>query len=271
MSSVSKKDEDFLCINKQAWNNKVPYHLSSSFYDNDSFKKGKSSMKAPELALLEDIQDKSILHLQCHFGQDSISLSRMGAIVTGVDFSDVAISEAKKLANLCGQSTDFIESDVYAYNNKGNEKFDIVFTSYGTIGWLHDLKLWAQTIVRSMNSRGKFVMVDFHPFVWTYDDEMNKPTYDYFNTQTIIETTEGTYADRSAPLKDLTCSWNHSLSDILQALIDSGLQIEQFKEYPYSSFNCFSNLKEIATDQFVFRHLEAQIPMMYGIKASLKN
>ena len=264
---MSKKVEDFLIINKKAWNNKVPYHLSSKFYDNDSFINGKSSLNAPELTLLGEIKDQSILHLQCHFGQDSISLSRHGATVTGVDFSNVAIAEAKMLATLCNQSTNFIESDVYAFNKKGKEKFDVVFTSYGTIGWLHDLKSWAQTVARSLKTGGSFVMVDFHPFVWTFDDEMSKPSYDYFNTEAIIETTNGTYADRSAPLNDLTYSWNHSLGDILQALIDSGLQIEQFKEYPYSSYNCFSNLKEIAPNQFVFAHIQPQIPMMYGIKA----
>ena len=263
-------NKDYVHWNKKAWNNKVPYHLSSKFYENNAFVKGKSSLKAPELALLGNVQDKSILHLQCHFGQDSVSLSRLGAIkVLGVDFSDKAINEAKKLAELCEQSTRFTDSDVYSFNPAGEQKFDIVFTSYGTIGWLPDLTLWAQTISRSLNNNGTFVMVDFHPFVWTFDDDMRMPTYDYFNTEAIIETTNGTYADRSAPLEDTTYSWNHSLADILQALIDAGLQLEQFKEYPYSSYNCFSNLKEIARDQFVFAHLEVQVPMMYGIRAKL--
>lgn len=262
-----KNTNEYLEINKTAWNNKVPYHIASTFYDNEQFIKGKTSLKEAELCLLGPVEGLKIAHLQCHFGQDSISLSRIGAIVTGVDFSNEAIEQARILALKCGQSTHFVEDDVYSFNKNGSQKYDLVFTSYGTIGWLPELNSWAKTISRSLRKGGRFVMVDFHPFVWTFDDEMRHIAYDYFNTQTIIETTNGTYADRHAPLFDETHSWNHTISDILQALIKNNLKITNFLEYPYSSYDCFTNLKKVSEDKFVFNHIEAKIPMMYGIEA----
>ena len=130
---------DYLEINRQAWNNKIDTHLKSAFYDLDSFLQGKSSLNDIELKLLGDVKGKSILHLQCHFGQDSISLSRLGAEVTGVDLADKAIASAKEIASKTNSTTKFICCDIYDLPNHLDEQFDIVFTSYGTIGWLPDL------------------------------------------------------------------------------------------------------------------------------------
>lgn len=132
--------ENYLEINKKSWNAKVEPHLKSDFYFVNEFLQGRTSLNSIELELLGDVKDKTILHLQCHFGQDSISLSRMGAKVTGIDLSDKAIEAAKDLAKQCDTNTEFICSDVYELPNILNQKFDIVFTSYGTIGWLPRLK-----------------------------------------------------------------------------------------------------------------------------------
>ncbi len=131
--------EDYIKINKQTWNNKTEVHVASDFYDNDNFLKGKSTLNSIELNLLGDLKDKKILHLQCHFGQDSLSLSRMGAKVTGVDLSNKAIEKAEELNQLLNLNAKFICCNIYDLPNYLNEKFDIVFTSYGTIGWLPDL------------------------------------------------------------------------------------------------------------------------------------
>ena len=144
--------DNYLETNRKAWNSKVPVHLSSSFYYVEEFKKGKSSLNEIELALLEEVKSKSILHLQCHFGQDSLSLSRMGAMVTGVDFSDIAINTARSLALELNLDAEFIESDVYALPEKLDKQFDIVFTSYGTIGWLPDLNKWAAVIANFLKA-----------------------------------------------------------------------------------------------------------------------
>ena len=134
---------DYIKINKQTWNNKTDIHIDSDFYDVKSFLEGKSTLNQIELALLGNLSDTKILHLQCHFGQDSLSLSRMGAKVVGVDFSDKAIEKAKAFNTKLGLDAVFICCDVYDIPTHLDEQFDIVFTSYGTIGWLPDLDKWA--------------------------------------------------------------------------------------------------------------------------------
>src|SRR5436189_4993553 len=130
---------DYVELNRRAWNMRTTYHVQSSFYHVKEFTKGESSLNAIELALLGDIKGKSILHLQCHFGQDSLSLARMGAKVTGVDLSDKSIEKAKELNKQLDLDADFICCNIYDLPNHLTKEFDIVFTSYGTIGWLPDL------------------------------------------------------------------------------------------------------------------------------------
>jgi 2-polyprenyl-3-methyl-5-hydroxy-6-metoxy-1,4-benzoquinol methylase len=139
-------EENYIEINRQSWNNRTEVHLKSEFYDLAGFLNGKTSLNEIELNLLGDITGKTILHLQCHFGQDTISLSRLGANVTGVDFAEKAIESAKQLAKDTNSNTKFICCDIYDLSNHIDEKFDIVFTSYGTIGWLPDLDKWAKII-----------------------------------------------------------------------------------------------------------------------------
>jgi len=262
-----KNNIDFLSLNKKAWDNKVPYHIASSFYGNVEFIKGKSSLKHVEIELLNRLQvnGKKVLHLQCHFGQDSISLARMGGVVTAVDFSKMAIEKARELAEECAVKVNFIEENVLTFNPFGDALFDVVFTSYGTIGWFPDLKSWAAVVSRSMKTGGTFVMVDFHPFVWTFDDEIKFLAYDYFQAEPIVEVTNGTYADRTAPLSDTIATWNHGMAEIITALVDAGLIVKEFKEYDYSPYDCFSNLREDEDERFRFAHLQVRIPMLYSL------
>ena len=108
-------------------------------------------------------------------------------------------------------------------------------------------------------------MVDFHPFVWTFDNDMKYIQYDYFNSEPIEEEIEGSYADRNAPIKTKTISWNHGIGEILNTLIQAGISIQEFSEMDYSPFECFSNLKKLDEDKFVFSNIEPAIPMIYRI------
>ena len=256
---------NYLKINQKAWNDKTLVHLTSDFYDQTTFLEGKNSLKKPELDVLGDVRGKRILHLQCHFGQDTLSLARMGAIVTGLDFSNVAIENAVKINDQLGLNASFICADVYSLPDDLISQFDIVFTSYGTIGWLPELASWAETIKKALVPGGKFIMVDFHPFIWTFDNDVQKIEYDYFNSEPIIEEIEGTYADRNAPIKTQTISWNHGIGEILNTLIQAGISIQEFSEMDYSPFNCFANMKKIAEDKFIFDHIPQAIPMIYRI------
>jgi ubiquinone/menaquinone biosynthesis C-methylase UbiE len=260
--------DDYILHNKQSWNNRVETHLQSDFYDNDSFLHGKSSLKEIELALLGDISGKSILHLQCHFGQDTISLSRLGAHAVGIDFSDKAIDTASEMAKSLKIDTRFICCDIYELPQYLDEQFDIVFTSYGTIGWLPDIDRWAKIVSRFLKPSGKFVFVEFHPFIWMYDDHFETVFYNYFNTIPIIEEVTGTYADKNASLESKTVSWNHDLSEVIQSLINNGLSIDHFQEYNYTPYNCFNGLEEIEPGKFRISKFGEKIPMVYSLVAT---
>ena len=164
------EQEDYLVKNKAAWNAKTAVHIDSDFYDMPAFMGGETSLKSLELGLLGDVKGKRILHLQCHFGQDSLSLARMGASVVGVDLSDAAIEKARELAAELQLDATFVNCDIYSLKEHLQGEFDLVFTSYGTIGWLPDLNRWAAIVEHYLKPGGSFVMVDFHPVVWMFDN-----------------------------------------------------------------------------------------------------
>ncbi len=257
-------------LNKISWNQRTLAHIDSDFYDNESFKQGRNSLNEIELDLLGDISGKSVLHLQCHFGQDTISLTRLGASATGVDLSDTAIEKAEELAGDTNSSAQFVCSDIYDLPNHLSGQFDIVFTSYGTIGWLPDMDQWAGVIDHFLAPGGQFLIVDFHPFVWTFDDDFKKIGYNYFNVEPIHETQEGTYADREAEMTIEYVGWNHPTSEVLNALIGKGLTIRGFHEYNYSPYNCFRHTEEFEPGKFRIKHFGDKFPMVFAVDA-IKN
>lgn len=180
-------EKEYKQINKESWNKRVELHLPSEFYKMDEFLEGATSLKEIELDLLGDVSGKKILHLQCHFGQDSLSLARMGAKVTGVDISDTAIYEARKLNEQLGLDAEFICCDIYDLPSHLNDEFDIVFTSYGTIIWLPDLDKWASVVHRFLRPKGQFIFVDFHPIVEMCNADFTEVQYGYFNEQAFEE------------------------------------------------------------------------------------
>jgi SAM-dependent methyltransferase len=272
MSMPEKKPEqNYIDINRESWNNRTEIHVKSAFYDLDGFLKGNSSLNDIELSLLGDIKGKTVLHLQCHFGQDTISLSRLGAKVTGVDLSDIAIEKAKQIAKDTESNATFICCDIYDLPNHLNEKFDIVFTSYGTIGWIPDLDKWAKIASDFLHPNGQFVFVEFHPVVWMFDDDFEALAYRYFNSGAIVETEIGTYADKNADIKQSYVMWNHSISEVINNLIKHGLEIKSFDEFDYSPYNCFNKTIEFAPKKFRIKHLADKIPMVYAINAAIKS
>jgi SAM-dependent methyltransferase len=259
--------KDYKDINRQSWNDRVDSHLKSDFYDVEGFLEGKTSLKQIELPLLGDVSGKSILHLQCHFGQDTLSLERMGAKCTGIDLSDKAIKSATELNDKLGLNARFIACDVYDTPNHVEEKFDIVFTSYGTIGWLPDINRWAEVIAHFLKPGGQLVFVEFHPVVWMFDDDFTKVKYPYHNAEPIVEQESGTYADRDADISPKYVSWNHGLDEVMSALLAQGLTISSFKEYDYSPYDCFAHTIEFEPGKFQIEHLGDKIPMVYSLVA----
>lgn len=261
--------DNYLDINRKSWNQRLDAHVASDFYDVEGFLNGRSSLNKIELDLLGDVSGKSILHLQCHFGQDTISLSRLGASVTGIDLSDKSILKAKKLATQIGTDTEFICCDVYNLPHVLDKKFDIVFTSYGTISWLPDLNKWSEVICHFLKPKGHFVFAEFHPAIWMYDDDVEKVTYHYNNVEPIIEEETGTYADKNADFKETCVCWNHGIGEVVNSLIKSGLQLKQLDEHCYAPYPFVKNCESIKPGKYRIKHFEDKFPLVYAIKAKL--
>ena len=264
------EESNYLKTNKESWNKRTDVHMESDFYDLPSFLKGNTSLNEIELNLLGDLKGKKILHLQCHFGQDTISLQRMGAQVTGVDLSDMAIKRAKELAVKTDADTSFICCDVYDLPNHLEETFDLVFTSYGTIGWLPDINKWASVVNHFLKPEGKFVFVEFHPLIWMYDDDLKEVKYNYFKEEPIVEEEKGTYANKDSEITIKSITWNHSLSEVFNGLKENGILVKDFKEYDYSPYNCFNNCMEVEKGKFRTERFGNKIPMVYSLVAEKK-
>jgi len=262
-----KKSFNYIDINRHSWNNRTETHLQSEFYDVKGFLKGKSSLHEIELGLLGDLHGKSLLHLQCHFGLDTISLGRLGAQVTGVDLSDKSIEAARSLAQRTGIEAEFICCNIYDLPDMLSRTFDIIYTSYGVIGWLPDLDRWAQIIAHFMKPGGHLVFVEFHPLLSMFDDDFTHIANSYFNTGPMVETETGTYTNRDAGISQEFVWWNHSLGEVFTSLLNNGLTILSFKEYDYSPYNCFNGMIEAAPGKFRIRHLGSKLPMVYALQA----
>ena|SRR3989338_708860 len=260
--------KNYFEANQHTWNQRVGIHKDSKFYDLGSFKAGKSSLiSSIEKKELPDVRDKRLLHLQCHFGMDTLSWEREGAIVTGIDFSDKAIQVARQLTTDLQLNANFVCSNVYDLRTNLEGPFDIVFTSYGVIGWLPDLDNWASIIAHFLKPGGIFYMAEFHPVLFMFDEQLEALKYHYTNHEVIELEVEGTYTDGDATIQGKEYGWNHSLSEVINALLAHGLNIELFNEFTYSPFPCFPNLVQGVDGNWRIKGLEGKIPMVYSIRA----
>jgi SAM-dependent methyltransferase len=264
---MKTNESDYVAVNKALWNSKVPHHLDSDFYRTEEIVNGADALVGPEKELLGDLNGKRVLHLQCHFGLDSIHLARMGAQVTGLDLSDQAIAEAKKISQKAQLDIRFICDDVYNTLHHVGREFDLVFSSYGTIGWLPDLNKWASIVSAVLKKGGRLLLAEFHPVLWMFDSKFTHFQYSYFNNKEISEAQEGTYADKDADINLPEISWNHPLSDVITSLISQGMTISRFEEYDYSPYDCFDTGVKVAEHRYQLKELKEKLPMMYILEA----
>lgn len=257
--------------NRKTWNERTIVHFNSSFYDSISFAAGKSSLNTYELQALTNVSGKSLLHLQCHFGQDTLSWARLGAEVTGVDISDTAISKAQELSETLAIPATFVCCNVLDTSQYVKETFDIIFTSYGTIGWLPDLAPWAQMISDRLKPGGIFYMVEFHPIAWMYDYSTGVPIlkYGYAQKETIYEEYSGTYAQPDAAIVSKEYGWNHSLSHVVQSLIYAGLTIDLLQEHDGSPYDIFPGMIKKPDGLYCLAH--GLFPTIFELKALKKD
>ena len=262
-----KDMNEYFEANKDLWNQRTAVHKDSAFYDLAGFKEGVNVLTPIELNEIGDVKERSLLHLQCHFGMDTMSFSRMGAKCTGVDLSDDAIKLANEINDELKLDAKFVCCNVYDTSAFVKEQFDIVFTSYGTVGWLPDLDPWAKVIAEKLKTGGFFYMAEFHPVVWMFDDDFTHIKYHYDNKELIVMEDQPTYTEDKNEISGKEYSWNHSISEVLNALINAGLKIEFFNEHTFSPYSNFKNSVETETGKWHIKGMEGKIPMVYSLRA----
>ena len=257
--------------NRRNWNERTPVHVASEFYDVAGFRSGRCTLKDLELGEVGDVSGKTLLHLQCHFGMDTMSWARRGAVATGVDFSDAAIDAARSLNAELGLGARFIRSNVYDLPGVLDEKFDIVFTSYGVLCWLPDIDAWARVVRRFVRPGGMFYIIDGHPFMDPFDQvsDSGEATleYRYFHEEFFWEGGEQSYAG-SQPIESPNYAWHHSIGEIVTALIDAGLTIQFLHEFPFSGWQAFPVMRQGEDGWRRFPERNDSFPQLFSIKAA---
>lgn len=252
-------------INRKQWNERTEAHFKHPDYRVKEFLDGASTLHPLELSEMGDVHGKSLLHLQCHFGLDTLSWARLGAKVTGVDISDKSIERANELATAAKLPARFIRSDIFDLSKVLNEKFDIVFTSYGVTVWIADIDRWAETIARYVKPGGYFYMAEIHPLIQMLDAE--KRIYDWYFHQPQAErfTGEKDYCDENLVI-DEEYGWRWTLGDVVTALIKAGLTIEFLHEFPFSVYKSWPTFVKEG-DWWYYPDGKKDVPLTFSVKA----
>ena len=264
--------DKYLSNNREMWDEWAPLHAKSEFYDVEGFKKGRCTLYPIELEEMGDVTGKALLHLQCHFGLDTLSWARLGAKVTGVDFSDKAIGLASSLSKEIGIDANFICSDIYKLPEVLDEKFDIVYTSAGVLCWLPDLNRWAEIISHFLKPGGFFYILEGHPFMnmlLSDSPDISGPeiTRSYFYTTEPEEyQTDGSYAGVKTDKLHIGNEWTHSIGDIINAIISAALQIEFLHEFPKIFFKAVPYMEQ--DEEGYWRIPGDKIPLTFTLKAT---
>ena len=263
--------------NEALWAAWTRINAGSEFYDLEGFRRGGIRLRDDEVAALGDVTGRTLLHLQCHFGIDTLSWARLGARVTGADFSEPAIELARRLAVEIGQpEARFIRSDLYDLPERLDGEFDIVYTSRGVLGWLPDIRRWARVVAHFVRPGGTFFINEIHPVVQAFENDGVRPgelrlAYPYWeHPEPLTFEVHGSYADPTADAGDVVeHGWDHGLGEIVTALVEAGLRIESLVEHPSLDW---------ATDFLVQRPGEpgwwlpadagGELPLMFSLTAS---
>lgn len=266
---------------RASWNAATRNHNAHKGDQAASLRAGVDPLFDEELALLGDLTGRRLVHLQCNAGQDTLGLARRGAIATGVDLSDEAITFARRLSADSGIPATFVEAEVCEWLEQTPERFDLAFTSYGSTGWLPDLGRWARGVRRVLEPGGALVYVEFHPLVWSFSETapFTLSGDDYFAT-TPFRDPVGDYVAASGaalgvvapgPAVENTIaapSWQHGLGDVVSALLSAGLALEVLHEWPHSNgCRLKHDLVPLSGRRWGWPPGAARVPLMFGLRA----
>jgi len=236
-------DSEYLALNRESWDERVPAHVASPDYAVEQFREDPEFLSGVvrfDVPLLGDISGVEAVHLQCHIGTDTLSLARLGARVTGLDFSAPALEQARALAASVGTEIDYVQSDVYDAVDAlgGGERFELLYTGIGAICWLPSIERWASVVAQLLADGGRLFMREGHPMLWAIDetraDGLLVPDFPYFECEDepLVWTEGGTYVQTDVAFEhNTTHNWNHGLGEIVTALQRNGMQITGLVEH----------------------------------------
>ena len=270
--------EEYLAVNRTNWDERAPAHAASPGYSVARFVEDPTFLSYVvrfDLPRLGDIAGLRGVHLQCHIGTDTVSLARLGARMTGLDLSPVALREARRLAEQAGADVDFVEADTYsAVEVLGREQFDLVFTGIGAICWLPDIARWAQVVADLLRPGGRLFIREGHPVLWALDDSRPDSLlalkYPYFeHEQALVFDEPGTYVDTDVEFEHtVSHSWNHGLGEIVSALLNSGLHLTMFEEHDSVPWDALpGQMEQLDGGEYRVAEHPERLPHSYTLQA----
>jgi SAM-dependent methyltransferase len=268
---VAGDEVDWRALNRANWDDRVPVHLASSFYDLAGFQAGACSLRPFEISEVGPVAGRSLVHLQCHIGLDTLSWARRGAAVSGLDFSPPAISAASSLAVALGLPATFVVADVYdAVAAFGGQKFDIVYTGIGALVWLPDIPGWARVVAGLLAPGGFLYLVEGHPFAQILESGASGlcVARDYFDAAPQVEDYPYTYTDGPELAHTRQVEFQHGLGEILTSLVEAGLRIEFVHEHDFELFQRFDSLRRQEDGTYRLPPGQPRVPMMFSLRAS---
>jgi SAM-dependent methyltransferase len=270
------EQDPYLAANRALWDEWADVNVRSEFYRVEEFKQGRSRLRAYEVDEVGPVVRRSLLHLQCHFGLDTLSWSREGAIVTGADFSPRALAIARGLSDELGIPATFVESDLDDLPNRLEGTFDVVYTSRGVLGWLPDIERWAEVAAHFVAPGGFLYVTEVHPFLQVFEDEgevdFHRPVlrYPYWShEEPLAFEVQGSYADRDAEIESKNeYGWNHSVGEIVTGLARAGLRIEFLHEFPFLEWPSPGLEPHDDGTHRLPADLAGRLPLFFSLKAS---
>lgn len=265
---------DYLATNRANWDDRVPIHVASKFYDVEGWLRSRPGPRwAWERDVLGDVEGLDVVHLQCHFGLDTLSLANAGARVTGVDFSGAAIAEARSLAERAGLAdrARFVEANVLdAAQALRGEQYDLVYVSLGALCWLPSVGRWAAQVAPLLRTGGRLYLHDVHPLAWALAEGSLLIEHTYFEEpEPYVDNSDVTYTDQTAPLAHpQSYEWNHSLGEIVTAVLDRGLQLTRLAEHDWTVWPRFSWLVETADHRWRVPADRPRVPLTFTLVAT---
>lgn len=259
-------------INRTNWDSRVQIHAQSRFYDVEGWLRDAPGPPTREVEALGDVTGKTLVHLQCHFGMDTLRWARAGAVVTGVDFSAAAIDEARSLAQRAGLSdrSTFVCANVYdAARVLFGARFDVVYVSLGSLCWLPDVYAWGEVVADLLEPGGRLYIHDVHPLSECLARDGERVTYGYFQepNDPLVFNDASTYTDGGKLSTTTTYEWNHSIGEIVASLMSRGLVLDALSEHDWTVFQQFPWLIETAPGVLGIPSDRPRIPMSFTILA----